>query len=184
MVFFLLFAVTCRHLCWRCVANLRLLFGIRKFGLIFFVSHHAALFLHTRVEKHRFLEQIFTFENLVLGFFCGKWRGFGCGYMGLRVRIRHFWVTTHAVVVDKRPICEVPTRGFWGKTRLFPSPFVGFLAKGKRLLKCISLYYRKLRMWPKTGVFASPSVTSGKNVSISSLNCKSFYCTLALRGAK
>ena len=121
---FLLFAVTCRHLCWlQVTAIYDYCLEYASLGW-FFCFPPRGSFLHTRVEKHRFLEQIFTFENLVLGFSCGKWRGFGRGYMGLRVRIRHFWVTTHAVVVDKRPIREVPTRGFWGKTRLFSNALV------------------------------------------------------------
>ncbi len=133
--------------------------------------------LHTHAEKRRFLEQIFTFENLVLGFCRGKWRGFGRGYMGFGTRMHHFWATTHAVVGRKHPICEVQTSGFWGKTRLFPSPFVMFRVEREVHAECMSLYCRRLRKSPKNSVFVSPSGVGGKSASISSLNCKVIYCT-------
>ena len=98
-----------------------------------------ASILHTHAEKRRFVEQIFTFGNLVLGFCRGQWRGFGRGYMGFAVRMHHFWVTTHAVVVGKRVVCEVQTRGFWGKTRRFSSSFVAFCVEWKACAECMSL---------------------------------------------
>ena len=133
--------------------------------------------LHTHAEKHQFIEQIFTFKNLVLGFYRGLWRGFWFRHMGFVVRMHHFWATTHAVVMCKRPVCEVQTSGFWTKTWPFPSPLVVFCAERKVHAQRMSLHCSRLQKAPKNSVSVSPSGASDKNASISRLNCKVIYCT-------